>query len=102
MNNIEELLNTNSALAVYFKGPDCGVCEALLSKVDKLFTDKFDKVRFEMIDISKDQKSASKFLVLTFPTLLVFFDKKEYLRYSRHISIHQIENDLKRIYDIYF
>jgi hypothetical protein len=45
---------------------------------------------------------AGQYRVFTIPTLLIYFEGKEQLRYSRNISIHQLEESLSRPYLMVF
>jgi len=102
---IEELkkqIESNNAVMVYFSGIDCGVCEVLKPKVKELFEKEFPKVKQLYINANQHQKSAAQFCVLTIPTVIVFFDKKEFIRQSRHISIADLKSQIQRPYDLFF
>jgi thioredoxin-like negative regulator of GroEL len=45
---------------------------------------------------------SGQFRIFTIPTILLFFDGKEQARYSRTISMHQLEDSISRPYTLLF
>jgi len=54
------------------------------------------------IDAEKNPEIAGQLKIFGFPTLVVFFDKKEYIRKSRHFGVEELHKDLIRLYSLYF
>lgn len=100
--NLENELKNNDAVMLYFSGNDCGVCKVLQPKVSELFTQKFPKIKQLYISAEDFRETAVGYNVLTIPTVIVFFENKEFLRKSRHISIVEVETELERVYSLYF
>jgi thioredoxin-like negative regulator of GroEL len=50
------------------------------------------------VDIEKSPVISGQFRIFTIPTILIFFEGKEQLRYSRNISMHQLEESISRPY----
>ncbi len=100
--DLENVLKNNDAVMVYFSGKDCGVCHALKPKVETLFTDKFPKIKQVYISSEEFRDTAAQFQVLSIPTVIVFFDKKEFIRQSRLISLQDLESKISRTYDLFF
>lgn len=102
LDKLKQTIETNDAVMVYFSGENCGVCKALQPKVKELFDTNFSKI--EQIYISSDKyiQTAAQFSVLTIPTVIVFFDNKEFVRQSRHISIQDLEKKIQRPYGLFF
>jgi len=67
-----------------------------------LIKDDFPKIATYFVDMNSAPKLAAQYSVFVEPTILVFFDGKETLRKSRHISIHDLSNSIDRIYKIAF
>lgn len=102
---LEQLKNeiqSNDAVMVYFSGENCGVCKVMQPKIKKLFRKQFPKVKQIFIKADNSQKTAAQYNVLTIPTVIVFFEAKEFIRQSRHISCDQIEQQLNRTYNLFF
>ncbi len=100
--NIYENALQKPALAVYFSAPSCNVCHALKPKLFSAIKSHFDKLEIAEVDVSTELELAAKFNVFTIPTLLVFFDGKEYVRAARHMSVDGVIGDIKRPYDMMF
>ncbi len=103
--NIEELqnqINTNDAIMVYFSGENCGVCKALQPKIKELFNEEFPKIKQIYISADKFTQTAAQFNVLSIPTVIVYFDSKEFIRESRHISIPHLSSGINRPYNMFF
>ncbi len=98
--DIENIIHENLAVMVYFSAPTCSVCQALKPKLIKAVDENFKDFMIISIDTSANQEIAAYFSVFTIPTILVFLDSKEFLRKSRHMSIDEVVDTIKRPYDI--
>ncbi len=97
---IESTLRSELAVALYFSAPTCNVCHALKPKLLAAFETNFSQLQVISVDISETPEVASHFNVFAIPTLLVYLDGKEFLRKSRHMSVDQVVEEIKRPYDI--
>ena len=95
-------LDTNSAVLVYFSTNSCSVGEALQPKVESLIADSFPKIKFISVDLNSNAKIAANFNAFVEPTILIFFEGKESIRRSRNISIFELEEAIKRPYQLIF
>ena len=105
MQNIESINNIikeNPAVMLYFSAPTCNVCHALKPKLLEAINENFDTFEIVSIDVSTDADIAASFSVFAIPTVLVFLDGKEFLRKSRHMSVGDVINEIKRPYEIMF
>ena len=97
---IEQTLQSELAVALYFSAPTCNVCHALKPKLLTAFEANFPQLQVISIDISETPEVASHFNVFAIPTLLIYLDGKEFLRKSRHMSVDQVVEEIKRPYDM--
>jgi len=97
---IEEILKTNPAVVLYFSAPTCNVCHALKPKLFEAIETNFDAFEIISVDISDSPETASHFGVFAIPTLLVFLDGREFLRKSRHMSVGEVVEAIRRPYEI--
>lgn len=97
---IEEHLRTHPAVMLYFSAPTCNVCHALKPKLIEAFETNFDAFEILSIDISETPEIASHFSVFAIPTLIVFLDGREFLRKSRHMSVGDVVEAVRRPYEI--
>jgi thioredoxin 1 len=88
LESINQTLNTtHDAVMLYFSAPTCNVCHALKPKLTEAIMDNFPTFVIESIDISETPEIASHFSVFAIPTVLIFFQGREFLRKSRHMSV---------------
>ncbi len=97
---LNQTLNTNDAVMLYFSTPTCNVCHALKPKLTEAIMDHFPSFVIESIDISETPEIGSHFTVFTIPTVLIFFQGREFLRKSRHMSVGEVVEDIRRPYTL--
>ncbi|MCU4155008.1 thioredoxin family protein [Carboxylicivirga sp. A043] len=86
----------------YFSHQRCNVCKVLKPKVQQMLTEKFPKMSFEYVDIEEQPAVAAENQVFTVPTLLIFFEGKEYYRFARNVSLGQLIDAIERPYQMLF
>jgi len=103
--NIQELQNkidSKKGVLLYFSSDSCSVCKVLKPKLAELLQEKFPLMLSLYVDIEKSPVISGQFRVFTIPTILIFFEGKEQVRYSRNISMQQLETSLERPYELVF
>jgi len=45
---------------------------------------------------------AAQYRVFTAPTILVFFEDKEYYRFARNVSISELQSSIQRPYELLY
>ncbi|MDD2950381.1 MAG: thioredoxin family protein [Sulfuricurvum sp.] len=100
LETINQTLNTHDAVMLYFSAPTCNVCHALKPKLVDAITAEFPIFVIESIDISETPEIASHFSVFAIPTVLIFFQGREFLRKSRHMSVSEVVEDIRRPYNL--
>lgn len=100
LETLNQTLNTHDAVMLYFSAPTCNVCQALKPKLVEAITSEFPIFVIESIDISETPEIASHFTVFTIPTVLIFFQGREFLRKSRHMSVGEVVNAIERPYNL--
>ncbi|MBI9040557.1 co-chaperone YbbN [Lutibacter sp.] len=102
INDATSVLNTETAVLIYFSTISCSVGEAFEPKVRKLLATKFPKVKFYKVDLNLAPEVAASYSAFVEPTILVFFEGKETIRKSRTIGIFELEEAIKRPYELIF
>ncbi|MDP1785184.1 MAG: thioredoxin family protein [Sulfuricurvum sp.] len=97
---IQELLNKNDAVILYFSAPTCGVCHALKPKLTEALINEFPTFIIESIDISEKPEIGSHFSVFTIPTVLIYLQGGEFLRKSRNMSVAEVIEGIRRPYTL--
>lgn len=100
LESITQTLNTHDAVMLYFSAPACNVCHALKPKLTEAILENFSTFVIESIDISETPEIASHFSVFAIPTVLIFFQGREFLRKSRHMSIGEVTDAIRRPYNL--
>ena len=98
--NIEKTIKENIAVMVYFSAPTCNVCHALKPKLLEELEKNFPAFKVESVDISMEEDIAPHFGVYSIPTVLIFLDGKEFVRKSRHMSVVEVLDEIRRPYEI--
>ncbi|WP_439181528.1 thioredoxin family protein [Carboxylicivirga taeanensis] len=86
----------------YFSHQNCNVCKVLLPKIQQLLSEEFPSMGLQYINIEQEPAVAASHQVFTVPTILIFFEGKEYYRFARNVSIGQLREAIKRPYDMMF
>jgi thioredoxin 1 len=102
-NNLAQLqnsINTGNPVLIYFSGENCSVCKVLKPKIEAEVSQNFPK--FELFEVKTDlhKELTSHFTVFSIPTTLIFFDKKEFRRVGRNMSVSLFIEELKRPYNL--
>ncbi len=100
-NDIDEIISTGEPVLIYFSGENCSVCQVLKPKIDEVIPQNFPKMKTYEVKADLYKEIASSFSVFSIPTILVFFDSKEFFRKGRNLSISQFVNELKRPYTLF-
>lgn len=100
--NVQHIITTHLATALYFSAPTCNVCHALKPKLEQMFSTKFSQLSMHSFNIEEDLEVAAHFQVFTIPTLLIFFEGREFIRKSRHMSVVELEQSIARPYDMLY
>ena len=99
---ILEILKTSKAVMLYFGSTNCSVCEVLRPKIEMNISLNFPKMKQYYINSNQNLDIASFFNIFSSPTILVFFEGKEFKRYGRNISLDIFNSELKRLYEMVF
>ncbi len=100
--NFKEKFKMTKALMVYFFNPGCIACNSLRPKVEELVSTNFPGLELLSVDASTNPSLTSEAGVYSAPTILVFFEGREYIRESKYISVKQLEEKIGRYYDMVF
>ena len=95
--DIENFINTNEMTLIYFSTETCNVCHSLLPKVEEALKE-FPKIELARVDMNDIKEAAGKYSVFTIPTIIVFINKKEYIRKSRFVGVEELKGDIQRYY----
>lgn len=98
---IQELIDKNEMLLIYFGSNNCNVCVALKPKLEKLFKN-YEKIKIINVDVEKSVDISAQHSIFTIPAVLVFINGKEIIREARFISIGDLSDKVSRYYGMLF
>jgi len=104
VSSLEELqqnIADEVALLVYFYNDNCAPCLSLRPKVKELVDMQFPKMKMIMVN-SINRELPAHFGIYDNPTILVFFDRKEYIRESKYVAMPKLEAAIDRYYQMIF
>jgi thioredoxin-like negative regulator of GroEL len=97
-----QLKDKETALLAYFSTESCNVCKVLKPKVADLIQTEFPKVKLIYIKSDILPEVAAQNQVFAAPTILIFFEGREYIRKSRNIGIGELQREIERPYLMIF
>ena len=95
---LQNNINTGNPVLVYFLGENCSVCKVLRPKIEEEVKKSFSKFELFEVQTDLDKELTAHFMIFSIPTTLIFFDKKEFKRFGRNMSVPLFIEELKRPY----
>lgn len=102
LEELQGLIAAQPAVLVYFSTPDCGVCQALRPKVAELLARDFPRLSGVYVDCTALPDAAGQYLVFSVPTMIGFFEGREWTRWGRSVGLEEIRSGLDRPYGLLF
>ena len=97
--DIEQTVKDNRLCLFYIKAPDCGVCNVMLDKVERL-ADSYTSLCSFYTDIREEPLIAGRFLVYSGPTVLLLMEGKEIYRASQFINLEELEQTINKYQEL--
>jgi len=102
LENLQQLVDTEKALLIYFFSDRCAPCVSLRPKVSEMIEGDFNEMKLVFVNSEKNPEIPAHFSVFANPSIIVFFEGREFRRYSKYISINELGGDIQRIYGMVF
>lgn len=99
---LDEFIQANDAVAVYFSTEYCNVCKVLKPKIIEFLEENFPKIIFKYVDIEKSRETAGKYSIFAVPTIVFYFNGQETFRKSRNFSLSELYQAVGRPYSLLF
>lgn len=99
---VEETLAQEAAALLYFYNDNCAPCMSLRPKVVELICDKYPKIKIFFVNSLVNPATAAHFHSFSNPTLILFFEGKEYKRLSKYVGIPQLSEYIRKPYFLLF
>ena len=102
LEDFKSLVANETALLIYFYNDNCAPCISLRPKILELLKDSFPKLRIVFSNSIAQPEISAYFGAFNNPTLVIFFEGKEYKRESKYVSIPQLKESIQRPYGMLF
>jgi len=103
LENIKDTIKNQMAVALYFKGTHCSVCEVLEPKIKRMLVENFSEFSFHSFNAADNiAKLAAHYGVFNAPTLILFLNGREIIRTGKSTSIGLLSAQLERPYQLCF
>jgi thioredoxin 1 len=99
---LNSLIASSTGLMIYFFDDGCMPCVSLRPRVEKLMNEKFGKMKLAWINSRAFPELPASRGVFASPVILLFFDGKETKRFSKYISLPELEQSIERHYRMVF
>jgi thioredoxin-like negative regulator of GroEL len=98
LEELQQIIREEVGVLLYFSGENCNVCHALRPKFKALFDSDFPQIKQIYLDAHAYVEISAHYGVFSVPTILVFLDGREFIREGRAVSLHKLQEQLKRPY----
>lgn len=98
----QETIQNNAGALIYFSHEQCNVCKVLKPKVETMLKEYYPEINMFYADTVKYPEIAAQNSIFTVPTIVIYFDSKEFLRVSRNVSIVDLQDKIERPYQLMF
>lgn len=99
---LEAILNDNPGALIYFSGPECNVCKVMRPKIEDMIGASYPNLPMAYVDCDAQRAIAGQHRVFSIPTVLVFFDGREFIRKVRNFGIGELRDAIERPYGLLF
>lgn len=99
---LHDFLTGSTAALIYFYNDNCTPCVQLRPKVKELLSNEFPEMKLVLINAEEYRDIAATYMAFSYPVLLLFFDGKEFSRFSKHVSMAELKSTIGRVYGIYY
>lgn len=100
--NLKQIINETTAVLIYFSHTDCSVCKVLLPKIQLLLEKYFPKIELCYCNTRKFPEVSAQNRIFTVPSILIYFEQKQYFLLSRNFSIEELTKLIQRPYQLIF
>lgn len=99
---VQALAEKEKGLIIYFYSDRCAPCISLRPKVLEMVAGEFKNMKLVFVNSEKHPDIPAHYGVFANPGIIVFFEGREFRRYSKYISINELGGDISRIYEMVF
>jgi len=102
LDDFKHILENEAMIMVYFSSEYCNVCKALYPKIESLIKNEFPQIKLIKL-LAKDCKEIfGQNQIFSIPTVIVYFNGKEYIRKVRNFSVTMLKQEISKPYNLFF
>ena len=102
LSELENVVQKNDAVLIYFSHEKCNVCKVLKPKIYNMLSENFPEIKMFYSDTVLNPEIAAQNSIFTVPTIIIYLDKKEFIRKSRNVGVEELKKELQRPYSLLF
>lgn len=102
LEELQNIIQIDLGALIYFSHEKCNVCKVLKPKIESMLSEHFPKIKMYYSDTVLNPEIAAQNSIFTVPTLIIYLDKKEFMRVSRNVSIVDLKSKIERPYNLMF
>lgn len=102
LKQVQETIHKETGVMVYFYNDDCPPCISLRPKVESLIQEQFPEMKLIWVNSKSSPEIPASYGVFANPTILVFFEGKEFRRFSKYVSVAELKDAVDRYYKMIF
>ncbi|MCD4665332.1 MAG: thioredoxin family protein [Bacteroidales bacterium] len=99
---LQSTIKKEKAALAYFYNDDCPPCISLRPKVENLINSEFPEMKISWVNSKNNPEIPAHFGIFANPTILIFFEDKEFKRFSKYMSIAELSKSINRYYNMIF
>ncbi len=99
---LQSFIKKEKAALVYFYNDDCPPCLSLRPKVEELVNSDFPEMKISWVNSKNYPEIPASYGVFANPTILVYFEGKEFKRFSKYVSVNELGQAISRYYELVF
>jgi len=95
-------LTREQAVIVYLSTDECQVCKVLKPKIVELISGSFPEMKLLYVPMNSNPEIAGQYRIFAVPTIVVYFEGREFMRKSRSFGLDELKNEISRPYKLMF
>lgn len=98
---VNEMINKNEMLLMYFGSSSCGVCVSVLPKIETMLKG-YPKIKAVKVETNNSIELSAKYNVFTIPVVMLYIQGKETVREARIFSMENLQQKISRYYKLFY
>ena len=96
-----EHLKATQAVLLLFGSPQCGVCQVIKPKLERLMAQQYPEIALVYIDCAESPDICAQHGVFSLPVVHLYIEGQLFLERGRSFSLFELEDQIERIYRLW-